>query len=70
LSIGKNGKNKLKLKTMDDFETWLEELPTQTLTDELKDEIIERLEVEREKSYNQGYDDVKEEILRVIKNKI
>lgn len=68
--IGKNGKNKLKLKTMDDFETWLEELPTQTLTDELKDEIKERLEVEREKSYNQGYNDVKEEILRVIKNKI
>lgn len=55
---------------MDDFETWLEELPTQTLTDELKDEIRERLEVEREKSYNQGYDDVKKEILRVIKNKI
>ena len=55
---------------MESFEAWLEELPTQTLTDELKDKIRGRLEVEREKSYNQGYDDVKEEILRVIKNKI
>ena len=51
---------------MESFEAWLEELPTQTLTDELKDEIKERLEAEREKSYNQGYDDVKEEILRII----
>ena len=70
MSIGKNGKNKLKLKTMDDFETWLEELPTQTLTDELKDEIKERLEVEREESYGQGFNDAKDEILNFIKNKM
>lgn len=55
---------------MDDFETWLEELPTQTLTDELKDEIRERLEVEREESYSQGYNDAKEEILNLIENKM
>jgi hypothetical protein len=55
---------------MDDFETWLEDLPTQILTDELKNEIRERLEIEREESYNLGYNDAKEEILSFIENKI
>jgi hypothetical protein len=49
---------------------WLEELPIQTLTYELKDEILRRLIIEREESYGQGYSDAKEDILNLIKNKI
>jgi hypothetical protein len=55
---------------MESFEAWLEELPIQTLTYELKDEILQRLTIKIEESYGQGYSDAKEDILNLIENKI
>ena len=40
---------------MEDFERWLiDELETQTLTDELKDEILERLRELEDDAYEEG----------------
>ena len=39
---------------MEDFEEWLENLETQTLTDELKTEIIERINELEDDAYENG----------------
>ena len=40
---------------MEDFEQWLNDLDLQTLTDELKSEILERVQVVHEDGYGDGY---------------
>ena len=50
----------------DDFSFWLENLDTQTLTDELKQEILEFAENLIEAAYDEGYQQAKEEILEKI----
>lgn len=50
----------------DDFRFWLENLDTQTLTDELKMEIIEYAEDLIEDAYNEGYSEAKHEIINHI----
>jgi uncharacterized protein (UPF0335 family) len=54
---------------MEDFENWLENLNIQTLTAELKQEILEKVEDIHEDAYGEGYDDAKNEIIYQI-NKI
>ena len=56
---------------MEDFERWLiDELQTQTLTDELKNEILERVRDLHECAYREGHDegyaDAKHEIIEHI----
>jgi hypothetical protein len=54
---------------MEDFERWLiDEVETQTLTDELKDEILEKVKFALEDAYGEGYHDAKESILNHINN--
>jgi hypothetical protein len=48
---------------MEDFQDWLEDLETQTLTDELKKEILEKVEILQEESYGLGYSEAKYEII-------
>lgn len=50
----------------DDFSFWLEHLDTQTLTDELKMEIIEYAETLLQTAYDEGYQQAKEDILEKI----
>ncbi len=56
---------------MEDFEDWLiNELETQTLTDELKREILEKVEILQEESYGLGYAEAKHEIIDHITYKM
>jgi len=49
---------------MEDFERWLiDEVGTQTLTDELKKEIIERVQIVHEDAYGEGFGDAKDNML-------
>ena len=50
----------------DDFSFWLENLDTQTLTDELKREIIEYAESLIQDAYDEGYQQAKEDALEKI----
>ena len=50
----------------DDFSFWLEHLDTQTLTDELKREIIEYADTLFQDHYDEGYQQAKEDILDKI----
>jgi flagellar biosynthesis/type III secretory pathway protein FliH len=49
-----------------DFSFWLENLDTQTLTDELKREIIEYAEDLIEEAHAEGYQQAKEDALEKI----
>jgi hypothetical protein len=51
---------------MEDFENWLEDLEIQTLTDELKEVILKKVENIQEDSYGEGYGDAKHEIINHI----
>jgi hypothetical protein len=51
---------------MEDFEDWLENLETQTLTDELKNEILERVNELHEDAYMEGKEQAKFEISNYI----
>ena len=42
---------------MEDFERWLEDLELQTLTDELKNEILERVQELEDDAYEEGRDE-------------
>jgi hypothetical protein len=54
---------------MEDFERWLiDELETQTLTDELKDEILERVRVLYEDTYAEGYSEAKDNMLNYLED--
>ena len=54
---------------MEDFEEWLiDELETQTLTDELKDEILEKVRDIYDEAYLEGKEQAKFEILNCINN--
>ena len=55
---------------MEDFEDWLGYLETQTLTDELKREILEKVEILYEESYGLGYSEAKDEIIDHISFKM
>jgi outer membrane biogenesis lipoprotein LolB len=55
---------------MESFEAWLEELPIQTLTYELKDEIKKKVEFLIEKNWNAGYEAAKQDIVEYITNKM
>ena len=55
---------------MEDFEDWLEDLETQTLTDELKKEILEKVEILQEEYYGLGYAEAKHEIIDHITYKM
>jgi hypothetical protein len=48
---------------MEDFERWLNDLDLQTLTDELKEEIIERVQIVHEDAYGEGFGDAKGNML-------
>jgi hypothetical protein len=52
---------------MEDFERWLiDELETQTLTDELKNEILEKVSELHEDAYMEGKEQAKFEISNYI----
>jgi flagellar basal body-associated protein FliL len=54
---------------MEDFERWLiDEVETQTLTDELKDEIIQRVAELYDDAYLEGKEQMKFEIADYINN--
>lgn len=60
---------------MEDFERWLiDELETQTLTDELKDEIFQRVKElytdAQGEGYDEGYSDAKHEIIDYLTYKM
>jgi hypothetical protein len=55
---------------MHEFEDWLKELATQTLTYELKDEILEKVESLIEKNWDLGYEAAKQDIVEYITNKM
>jgi len=55
---------------MKNFENWLEDLDIQTLTDELKKEILERVEDACTDAYNEGYSEAKHEIIDHITYKM
>ena len=60
--------------TQEELTDWLAGLDTQTLTDELKDTILEKVaEVvnkEREEAWYEGFDDAKEKLQHFIDNKL
>ena len=51
---------------MNDFENWLNELKLQTLTNELKDEILEKVTVVYQDAFGEGYGNAKHEIINHI----
>ena len=54
---------------MEDFERWLiDELGTQTLTDKLKKEIIERVQIVHEDAYGEGYSEAKDNMFNYLEN--
>lgn len=57
---------------MNEFEEWLVNLDAETLTDELKDEILERVkeleEYTHDEAYLEGKEQAKFEIIEQIKN--
>lgn len=53
---------------MEDFEQWLNDLDLQTLTDELKEDIIEKMQTVHEDAYSEGYRDAKENMLDYLTN--
>ena len=55
---------------MEDFQDWLEDLETQTLTDELKREILEKVEILYEDSYGLGYAEAKHEIIDLLTSRL
>ena len=55
---------------MEDFEDWLEDLETQTLTNELKREILEKVEILYQDAYGLGYGEAKHEIIDHITYKM
>lgn len=48
---------------MENFERWLNDLDLQTLTDELKQEIIERVQIVYEDAYGEGFGDARGNML-------
>lgn len=55
---------------MNDFIEWLEDLGTQTLTDELKEDIIDYVSSVSESSYIDGYRKASEDAIEYIKSKV
>ena len=59
---------------MEEFEQWLLDLEVQTLTDELKAEILEKLEEASQnlvtESYQEGYGAAKDDIVYHIENQM
>lgn len=54
---------------MEEFENWLESLPIQTLTNELKEEILYRINHVTQEAYSDGRISAFEESIKTI-NKI
>jgi hypothetical protein len=59
---------------MEELTKWLENLDIQTLTDDLKSEIIEKVtyqvEILNMNAYDEGYNEARDEIMNYITNKI
>ena len=55
---------------MIEFEFWLYDIETQTLTDDLKQEILEMVEELVNNTYNDGFWDAKQKIVNYIENDI
>jgi hypothetical protein len=55
---------------MHEFENWLKDLATQTLTDELKDEILEKVDSLIEKNWDESYEAAKQDIVEYITNRM
>ena len=55
---------------MIEFEFWLYNIETQTLTDDLKKEILEMVENLVSDTYNDGFFDAKQKIVNYIENDI
>lgn len=53
---------------MIEFQFWLYDIETQTLTTELKDEIFEMVEHLVNQTYSEGVSDAKEKIISHIEN--
>lgn len=53
---------------MEDFEQWLNDLDLQTLTDELKSEILERVQVVYEDAYGEGYHEAKHNMFNALED--
>ena len=51
---------------MENFIDWLDDLDIQTLTDELKKEILERVEVLVQDAYGDGYFEAKDNMLNYL----
>lgn len=48
---------------MEDFQEWLDSLELQTLTDELKSDILERVKDVYDDGYNEGYGEAKHDVI-------
>jgi hypothetical protein len=55
---------------MEDFQDWLEDLETQTLTDELKNEILEKVKELCDYTYDDAYLDGKQQAVFEIRGYI
>jgi hypothetical protein len=55
---------------MIEFEFWLYNIETQTLTDDLKKEILEMVEELFNSTYQEAYYDAKQKIVNYIENDI
>ena len=53
---------------MIDFENWLEDLEIQTLTEELKKEILKRVDDLHKDAYGEGYGDAKDTMYNHLEN--
>ena len=51
---------------MEDFIDWLNDLDTQTLTDELKKEILERVQDVQQDAYGEGYSEAKDNMFNYL----
>jgi hypothetical protein len=58
------------MENYEDFEDWLENLETQTLTDELKREILERVRDLHEDAYGLGYAEANHEIIDLLTSRL
>lgn len=53
---------------MEDFNEWLEGLETQTLTDELKDSILDYVRAILHDEYLRGYQKAADDAMDIVKN--
>lgn len=52
--------------TLFEFREWIKELDIQTLTDELKEEICEQVEILHSDAIDEGYQEAKSDMIQII----